>query len=325
VLTVHQLTVLVTVADTGSVRAAAGKLVVTQPAVSASLAALERQVGVPLTARAGRGIALTDAGEVLTRYARQIVSLVDEAVAATQGLGGSGPGTIRLGVATAAAHHLVGQLLAGVNDLSPSVGIELEVGNRVRIWQLLNARAVDLAVTGRPPVSGGFDALARRDNELILVCRPGAVWASRLGEATWLLREPGSGTRATAMEVIAQLGIDPPVAVIGSNIAIKTAAEAGLGVALLPREAVEEALASRTLARVDAPETPLNRPWYVVARAGEQLPAPARRWLDHLLGQPDGRFVALGPGPSGHTSSTPRSDRAGLSLGGGAGTAPRAP
>ena len=295
-LTVHQLTVLVAVAETGSVRGAAERLVVTQPAVSASLAALKQQVGVPLVARAGRGIVLTEAGVALAGYAVRIISLVDEAIGVVKGHQEEGLGAVRLGVGLAAAQYLVGELLAKVNDLAPNIGMELEIGNRVRIWQLLNARTIDLAVTGRPPTSGEFSTLARRDNELVLVCRPGTVWAEKLEAATWLLREPGSGTRAAADEVIANLGVTPPTVVIGSNTAIQTAAEAGLGVALLPREAVEEAIASRLLTRISSPGTPLQRPWYVIARAGEDLPAPARFWLNHLLSEPSSRFVPLGRG-----------------------------
>ena len=244
---------------------------------------------MPLVAKAGRGIALTDAGDLLARYARQILGLVDEALVALAGDGA--PSTVRLGVGTAAAHHLVGQLLAGVNDLAPKIGIELEVGNRVRVWQMLTARTVDLAITGVPPSSGEFVTLARRPNELILVCRPGAVWAQRLPDATWLVREPGSGTRAASEEIIAHLGIDPERIVIGSNQAIKNAAEAGLGVALLPREAVDDSLTHRMLYRIEAAGTPLSRPWYIVARSHDDVPGPARRWLNHLLAQADSRFV----------------------------------
>ncbi len=294
-LTIHQLTVLVTVADEGSVRGAAERLVVTQPAVSASLAALEREVGVRLITRAGRGIALTDAGEQFVGYARRIVGLVDEAIAAVGAGAGREDQAVRLGVVTAAAHHLVGELLSEINDLTPRIGVHLEVGNRVRIWQLLSARTVDLVVAGTPPASAEFVALARRSNELVLVCRPGAVWADRLAEATWLIREPGSGTRAAAEEVVARLGIEPARVVIGSNQAIKTAAEAGVGVALLPRDAVSDELAGRKLVRLEADGTPLERPWFVVARAGEDLPRGARRWLAHLLGRPGSGFEPVAP------------------------------
>lgn len=298
-LTLHQLSVLVTVADEGSVRGAAERLVVTQPAVSASLGALEREMGVSVFARAGRGIVLTDAGETLVRYARQILGLVDEAVSTVAGRAPDAAGTVRLGVSTAVAHYLVGHLLAKLNDLSPRLGIELEVGNRVRVWQLLTSRTVDLAVAGPPPSSGEFTVLARRANELILVCQPGAVWSRRLGDATWLVREPGSGTRAACEEVIALLGIDPQRVVIGSNQAIKTAAEAGLGVALLPRDAVSDSIAERHLTRIDATGTPLRRAWCIVARSGEELTAPARRWLEHVLAQRDAGFTAAGSGGPG--------------------------
>jgi len=281
----------VTVAEAGSVRGAADRLVVTQPAVSASIAALERQVATKLFERTGRGVSLTDEGSALVAYARQILRLVDEAVAVVGGEQ-SGAATLHLGVGLAIAQHLTGELLAGVNDLKPRISVELEVANRIRIWEMLQGRELDLAVTARPPASGDFRVLAERPNEMIVVSRPGGVWHDRLGEATWLVREPGSGTRACAEDVIARLGSDPRRVVIGSNMAIQTAAEAGVGVALLPADAVRPALAARALARADAPGTPMSRPWCVVARTGEALSAAARGWLDLLLESAAG-FVAV--------------------------------
>lgn len=294
-LTLHQLEVLVTVADVGSVRGAAERLVVTQPAVSASIAALEKQVGVKLVERSGRGIALTDEGTAMAGYARRILSLAHEAMTVVKE-GEDGAGALHLGVGLALAQHLTGALLAGVNELQPRVSVELEVGHQVKIWGMLMSRELDIAVTGRPPGSGGFCVLAERANEMIVVCRPGSVWHDGLTEATWLVREPGSGTRACAEDVIARLGIDPRRVVVGSNMAIQTAAEAGVGVALLPAEAVSGALSARTLARLAAPGTPMAHPWCVVAREGEPLARPARMWLDQLLESADAAFTSTPAG-----------------------------
>lgn len=291
-LTLHQLKVFVTVAESGSVRAAADRLVVTQPAVSASLAALERSVCATLVARAGRGIELTEAGRVMLRYARQLLGLVDEAVTSVSGLDAAGAGAVRVGVTTAAAHHLVATLLAHLRDRRPGLRLELELGNTRRIWQLLADRSIDAAVAGRPPASNALVSVATRPNQLVLVAKPGAVWANRLAETTWLLREPGSATRAAVEEVIAGLGIAPPVMTIGSSAAIQSSAEAGLGVALLPRDAVEAALRTRALTIVHARLTPLDRPWHVVVRAGELLPAAAREFVDGLT-EADAGFVRV--------------------------------
>ena len=81
-MTLGQLRTFLAVAETGSGRAAADRLVVTQPAVSAALAALQKEVGVALVAREGRGLRLTPAGTVFAGYARRILGLADKAVAA---------------------------------------------------------------------------------------------------------------------------------------------------------------------------------------------------------------------------------------------------
>jgi len=283
VLTIHQLKVFVTVLDAGSVRVAAQRLVVTQPAVSSSLAALEREVGAQLFSRSGRGIEPTDAGRVMERYARQMLGLVDEAISAVGGEHEEGRGTIRIGAVSAAADHLVAALLAKVKDRLPHVGIALEIGNRDRVWPLLADRTVDVVLGGQTPSTGDFVSVATRRHELVLVAKPGAVWAQRMGEATWLLREPGSGTRSAIEEVIAALGIAPPTMTLGSPTAVRAAAEAGLGIGLFPHEAVVDALRVRSLSVLHSAATPLRRTWNVVVRRGEPLPVPARHFVETIV------------------------------------------
>lgn len=282
-LTIHQLQVFVTIADHRSMRRAAEQLVVTQPAVSASLAALERAVGVELVARVGRGIELTEAGRVMERYARLLLGLVDEAIEATKFADDPITAPVRVGATTASADHMLMPLLARIRGHRPAMQFNLEVGNRARIWQLLVDRGVDIAISTRPPGSGAFESLATRPNEFVLVAKPGTVWAGMLGEATWLVREEGSSTRAATEEAMAMLGVAPATLAIGSNAAIQRSAEAGLGVALLPVEAVTEAVRSRALTTIRCDATPLRKPWHVVARSGEPLSAAARQFVEDLV------------------------------------------
>ncbi len=280
-LTIHQLEVFVTVANQGSVRRAAEQLVVTQPAVSASLAALERAVGAPLVRRVGRTIELTEAGRRLDSYARQILALVTEAVEAVRP--GAHPPTapVRLGVSSASVDHVVTPFLARRHDSSGPLSVE--VGNRARIWHLLAEREIDAAVCGRPPVTGRFVSIATRPADWVVVARPGTVWPGRIGTATWLAREDGSGSRALTDEVLAQLGLRPPVVVIGANSAIQRSVESGLGVALLPADSVAEAVRTRALVVVHTDATPMCRPWHLVVRADEPLSEGCRRLVRELL------------------------------------------
>jgi len=103
-----------------------------------------------------------------------------------------------------------------------------------------------------------------------------------LARQTWLLREPGSGTRASMAALLAELDIAPLALMVGSNGAIRESARVGLGVTLVSRDAVAAELASGALAELGVPGTPLHRDWFLVARR-ETLPPPAARLVSHVL------------------------------------------
>jgi len=86
-------------------------------------------------------------------------------------------------------------------------------------------------------------------------------------QATWLLRESGSGTRATTSALLEELEITPRQMVLGSHGAVVAAAVAGLGVTLVSRQAVQRELDSGALVELDVPGTPLNRPWHIVTQS----------------------------------------------------------
>ncbi len=281
-MTIHQLDVFIAVADHMSVRRAAEELVVSQPAVSSSLASLQREVGVALVARNGRGIELTDAGRTMLAYARRLRGLVDETLDAVRSADGSTDRPVRLGATSTVASHVLTPLLVRLRERRPEWEFTLQVENLTTIWRLLDDRVIDVAFGTRPPVTSPFTSLATRPNEFVLVARPGLVWAGRLAEATWLLREEGSTTRAVVEEVLARLDLAPKVLVIGSNEAVQRSAEAGLGVALLPLDDVAEALRVRTLVTVRTEATPVSRPWHVVVRADEPPSRSVGRFVDDL-------------------------------------------
>lgn len=315
-MTPGQLRTFVALADTASVRAAAAVLVVSQPAVSAAIASLQRELGVKLVVREGRGLRLTPAGEVLAGYARRVLGLWEEARVATLSSADPEQGRLRLATVTTAGEHVVPALLASFRARYSRVEIVLEVGNRRRVWDLLLGGGADLAVGGRPPVGDELVSQAQSANELVLVAAPvgtgapakahagsarldeaapaglgsGAVRAvtvAALAEVTWLVRELGSGTRDTTEELLAGLGLDPPRLTLGSNGAICESAAVGLGVALVSRAAAERQLRSGMLHEWRAGPLPLQRQWHLMSRAGS-MPATAALFVDHVLGRSGG-------------------------------------
>ena len=153
-MTLGQLRTFLAVAATGSVRAAAEKLVVTQPAVSSALASLQKEIGVDLVVREGRGLRLTAAGEEFAGYVRHSLALLEEAKEAAAGRAGAERDRLRVAAVTTAGERLLPLALRSFRSRFPAVQIGIEVGNRERVWDLLVHRGVDLAIGGRPPAGG---------------------------------------------------------------------------------------------------------------------------------------------------------------------------
>jgi LysR family transcriptional regulator, low CO2-responsive transcriptional regulator len=287
-VTLTQLQTFLAVAETGSVRAAAGRLVVTESAVSSCVAALQKDLELALVAKNGRGLRLTEAGEVYAGYVRGVLGLLDEARAAAAGEAGGG--VLRAAAATTAGEQLLPGLLALFRLRFPRVGIHLEVGNRDRALRLADDHQVDLVLGGRPPQGPGWPAMvahAIRPNRLVVVGPPGlsvpgeAGLVAWLAGQTWVLREPGSGTRATTEAYLEELQIAPGTLTVGSNVAVCASVAAGLGVTLISRDAVARELGQGVLAELPAPGTPLRRDWFLVSREGH-LPAPSRLFVRHV-------------------------------------------
>ena len=294
-LTLNQLRTFLVVAETGSVRAAAEQLVVTQAAVSASLAALQRSVGMPLVRPDGRGLRLTSAGEQYAAYVHRILGLLDEARRAAAAAADPERGELRIAAVTTAAEQIIPGLLRGFRRANPHTGVLLEAGNRDRVRTLLDRHQVDLALAGRPEPGWDVRVHAVRAHQLVVVSSPDLAARSRAAAAAgeagmlewlsrqpWLLREPGSGTRLSTEALLGELDITPSTLTVGSNGAIRESAAVGLGVTLVSRDAAAQELASGRLAEIVVPGTPLHRDWYLLANPG-RLPLPAARLVAHVL------------------------------------------
>jgi DNA-binding transcriptional LysR family regulator len=287
-MTLAQLRTFLAVAETGSVSAAAARLVVTQSAVSASVAALQRSLDLQLVEPSGRGLRLTPAGAIYAGYLRRVLGLLDEARVAAGSEGEPARGELRIAAVTTVGDHLLPRILVRFREAHPEARIHVEVGNRAQVLALLDDHEVDLVLGGRPVRSRNHVALAVRPNELIVVGPPGSPrhtgdeLLSWLAARTWVLREPGSGTRATTESYLTGLDLTPAQLTLSSNAAVCESVAVGLGVTLISRDAVARDLAEGRLVELAAPGAPLERDWYLLAhRSGP--PATARLLVDQLL------------------------------------------
>ena len=282
-----RLRALVEVADTGSVRGAAERLVVTESSISSALRALSQDIGITLVDRHGRGVRLTPAGLRYVEYARRILGLHDEAILAARGEADPENGSIRLAAVTSAGELLIPAALASFRAEHPGVVLHVEVAARSALWPMLSRHEVDLVFAGRPPeeLRSKVRVRAVSPNTLIVVGCPSVADGFAPAAATWLLREQGSGTRSTLMTLLEDLDVAPPQLVLGSHGAVVSAAVAGLGVTLVSRQAVQRELDSGALVPLPVPGTPIKRPWHVVSQPTP--PMATELLIKHLVSHPE--------------------------------------
>jgi DNA-binding transcriptional LysR family regulator len=171
-VTLNQLRTFLAVADNGSVRAAAAELVVTQAAVSASLATLQRALALQLVQPDGRGLRLTAAGAAYADHVRRALGLLGEAGRAAAAAADPEHGELRIAAVTTAAEQIVPALLAGFRRRHPDVGVLLEAGNRERVTALLEQHQVDVLIGGRPQPGLEVTVQAVRPHQLVVVAAP---------------------------------------------------------------------------------------------------------------------------------------------------------
>lgn len=273
-ITLTQLRSFLAVVHEGSTAAAAERLFVTQPSISAAVSALSEELGVKLTERVGRGVRPSPAGVAFTPFASDVIGLLEQGRRAAAEAAGQANRELRIAAVTTAAEYLVPTLMQAFGTLYPEIVLALDVGNRDRVLHALLQHEADIAIGGRPPSGNRLTGATFMPNEIALIARSDhpltagrEVDLDELGACTWLLREEGSGTRAMTEHYLEAHGLRPRVLTMGSNGAIKHAARAGLGIALQSRLAIELELEAGVLRTIN-PAAPLpHRDWYVLCSA----------------------------------------------------------
>ena len=312
-LTLRQLKVFESVARQLNYTRAAEELHLTQPAVSMQIKQLEGSLGVALLEQLGKRIHLTEAGQEVLVYARGITQQLDELEGVLNRIKGLGGGRLRISVATT-ANYFVPTLLGSFSRRYPDVTVSLDVTNRETLLRQLAENTVDLVIMGQPPAEADVEAHSFLDNPLVVVAPPDhplardkTVPLARLQEETFLVREPGSGTRIAMERFFSERGMRLRTGMeVGSNEAIKQSVQAGLGLGLLSRATIEQELALKRLAVLDVAEFPIMRHWYVVHRRGKRLSAAAEAFKSFVLDEALRLMRVPATGPRTPTAAKPR-------------------
>lgn len=278
-VTLRQLRVFAAVAQQKSFTRAARELHLTQPAVSQQLKLLEEEVGLPLFEHVGRNIHLTTAGEELLRYANQVNEVLRSASESFASMRGLKRGVLKLG-AVSTAKYFTPSLLSAFRLEYPQVTIKFTVGNREEIIKQLADNVTDLVIMGRPPRELVTTAEPFAKHPLVIIAAPNHPLANtarkiplkRLASENFVIREQGSGTRASMEHVFRERGVPIKAAMeVSSNETIKQAVMAGMGISFISRHTVSLELAAGKLVTLNVSGLPLFRDWYVIHLRDKRL------------------------------------------------------
>ena len=291
-LTLRQLEVFEAVAHHLSYSRASETLHLTQPAVSIQIKQLEEAVGIPLFEQLGKKIYLTEAGQELRRYSRNIVQQLEEAESVFEEMKGMQRGKLAISVASTAGYFMP-FLLAQFSKRFPEVAITLNVSNREVLLQELAQNSMDFAIMGRPPDGHGLDFTSFLENPLVVIAPPDHplvaehdIPLTRIQQETFIARELGSGTRSATERFFAEKGIKLTTGTeMSKNESIKQAVQAGMGVSILSLNTVMLELEARRLAVLDVESFPIQRHWYLVHRSKKRLPGVALAFKEFILNE----------------------------------------
>lgn len=256
-MTLEQLRIFVSVAERQHLTEAAEALGRTQSAVSAAIKALETRHDLALFDRVGRRIRLTMAGEAFLPIARDLLRRAEAATAALDDLSGARRGALIVAASQTVGNYWLPRRLARLAHAHPQVDLSARIGNTHEAAAWVAEGDAELGVVEGEPSDPRLETVELPGDDLLFVASPAeATREALLGARRWLLREPGSGTRAEAERALARLGLplaQAKVLVLPSNEAVLNAAREGAGVAYLSTLVVEDALAAGALRRLDLP------------------------------------------------------------------------
>jgi LysR family transcriptional regulator, transcriptional activator of the cysJI operon len=272
---------------------AAEELLLTQPAVTQQIKALESELGASLFDRTGGRISLTAAGRTLLPYAERLKSLCDEGFEAVSQAVGQVAGELAVGASQTIGQYLLPTMLAAFLRDHSRVTIAARSGNSDAMLDALAERSVHLALIEGPALRRDVHTEPFMDDHLVLIVPESHEWAdqdiplSSLASAPLIIREFGSGSRRVIEAALAREGLDRKSLNIrmelDSTEGLVAAVEAGLGIAFVSRWAVRNQLALGTLKLARVRALKLSRQFLIAYPAGTEPNGAAGLFRRFLL------------------------------------------
>lgn len=242
---IRQLLYFTTIAEEGSISAAAKKLHLSQPPLSYQMKLLEEELHLPLIERSARGIALTEAGRVLYKRAQGILELSELTRKEMLAMASGFTGTLHIGTVSSSGASLLGWRIPAFHQKYPQIGFAIHEGNTFELMEMLESGLIELAIVRTPFHNDQLNCLYLSPEPMIAAGAasffPAGMPSGQpislelLGHAPVILYRRFEKILLSLCE---QKGITPQVFCIADDARTTLMwAEAGLGVAVVPQSA----------------------------------------------------------------------------------------
>jgi DNA-binding transcriptional LysR family regulator len=276
------LGVFVKVVEKENFSKAAEELHMTQPAVSQYIRAFEESVGTRLLERSNKYVRLNKAGEIVYHHAKEILSLYTKMQYLVDDLTNNASGPISIGASYTFGEYILPHIIARLQKQHPLITPSIKIHNTKEIIELVNTHQLDIGIIEGLFKDESLHAEVVSEDKMAIVASPYHHFLqkkrefslSELAEETWILREEGSGTRQAAENLFRMNGFTPnKIMEFGSTQLIKESVEAGLGITLLSRWAIDKELTNGYMGVIQVKGLPFKRNFSILTHSPFQTKA----------------------------------------------------
>lgn len=287
----HKLEIFVTTAEQKSFTRAAELLHMTPSAISLSIKALENKLGVRLFERSNKYVQLTEAGQVMYTQSKEILLKYDQLKLALTELEPSTAMPLSIGAAYTFGEYFLPGIIYAFSKRHPNITPNITIHNSKTIIEQTHKQELDIGFIVEGEASGSdVDTKLFTEEEMVIVARPNhpiirhSQVDRRLLEAeTWIIREPGSGTRDVTDKLFAQLGIAPKkVMSFGSSQTIKESVALGLGISYLSESTVKSETKTGSIGAIALANFPNKSRFHYITHRSSFHTQATQLFLDFL-------------------------------------------
>ena len=286
--TLNQLQIFLKVVQNESITKAAEELHLTQPAVSIQLKNFQEQFEIPLTEVVGRKLYITEFGKEIAAAAENIINQVHAINYKTLSYKGQLAGRLKISVVST-GKYVMPYFLADFMKQIPGIELVMDVTNKTKVIESLEANEVDLALVSILPPTMNVEKLDLLKNKLFLVGNTKSVFKKEIKSKDFfknlrlIFREKGSGTRQNMESFINRHHLEFVNKMeLTSNEAVKQALLAGLGYSIMPLIGIRNELHNKELHIIPIKGLPITTTWSLIWLKGKKHSLVSNAFLDYL-------------------------------------------